>query len=188
MQKLTVNNRDKWRQWLAMNHDRSDGVWLVFFKKTSGRASVNYDEAVEEALCFGWIDSTIKKVNDKKYVRKFTPRKPGSIWSELNKKRVHKLVEQGLMTEVGRAKITAAKQSGDWEKSYRPVMSFDIPRELQQALSRNKKARAFFDQLAVSYRKQYIGWIATAKRPETRERRVKESIGLLAQGKKLGLK
>ena len=188
MKQLHVTTRDEWREWLVTNHDKSAGVWLVFYKKHSGVPSIQYGDAVEEALCFGWIDSIIKKRDDDSYLRKMTPRKPGSRWSQLNKKRVNKLIRQGLMCEPGLAKVAAAKESGLWEKLDRPEMSFEIPRELKKALAKNKKAKTFFDQLGPSYQKQFIGWIAVAKRQETKERRIKESIALLQQGKRLGLK
>lgn len=188
MIELTVKNRAGWRKWLSTNHKRSPGVWLVFYKKHTGKPTLDYDDAVEEALCFGWIDSTIKKLDDNRYVRKFTPRKPGSRWSELNKKRVRKLMRQGLMTDAGMALVTSGKKSGNWEKSDRPKISLDIPPELEKALAKNKKAKAFFDGLAPSYQKQFIGWVSVAKQPETRDRRVKESIALLEKGEKLGLK
>jgi len=189
MKELYVRNRNEWRQWLATNHDRSVGVWLVFYRKHSSTPTLQYDEAVEEALCFGWIDSIIKKRDDHSYTRKVTPRKPNSHWSQLNKKRVEKLIRQGLMCESGLAKVTEAKESGAWEKSAdRPEISFEIPSEFRQALARSNKAKTFFDQLAPSYQKQFIGWINVAKRQKTKERRVDESIALLQQGKRLGLK
>lgn len=177
-----------WRSWLKQNHDKSSGVWLTFYKKETGKPSLAYEDSVEEALCFGWIDSIIKKVDHEKYQRKFTPRKPDSKWSDLNKRRVRKMIEQGRMTPVGLAKIKAARQSGMWDKPYRPQISIEMPEELKQALKRHKQAEAFFNQLAATYQKQYILWIQMAKRPETRERRIKEALTLLAKSEKLGLK
>jgi uncharacterized protein YdeI (YjbR/CyaY-like superfamily) len=188
MKQIYVKNREQWRNWLSQHHDKSNGVWLVFYKKNTGKSTLEYDEAVEEALCFGWIDSIIKKVDDEKYLRKITPRKSDSRWSELNKKRVKKLEKQGLMTEAGIGKVKQAKASGLWNKPDRPQISLDIPKELARALTKNRKAHNFFDQLAPSYQKQFVGWIAVAKRQETKDRRVKESIALLEQGNKLGIK
>lgn len=188
MKQVYVKTRDQWRDWLCRHHDQSTGIWLVFYKKHTGRPSLDYVAAVEEALCFGWIDSIIKKIDDEKYVRKLTPRKPDSRWSALNKKRVAKLLQQGLMTDAGKARVDQAKESELWDKPDRPDISFDIPKELKQAFSKNTKARQFFYQLAPSYQKQFIGWIAVAKRPETKERRVRESVALLEQGRKLGMK
>jgi uncharacterized protein YdeI (YjbR/CyaY-like superfamily) len=188
MKQICVKNREEWRSWLSQHHDKSNGVWLVFYKKHTGKSTLEYDEAVEEALCFGWIDSIIKKVDDEKFLRKITPRKSKSRWSELNKKRVTKLKKQGLMTEAGIGKVKQAKASGLWNKPDRPQISLDIPKELKRALAKNRKAHNFFDQLAPSYQKQFIGWIAVAKRQETKDRRVRESITLLEQGNKLGIK
>ncbi|MFC1838985.1 YdeI family protein [Thermodesulfobacteriota bacterium] len=188
MEQLYLKNRKEWRDWLRRNHNKSNGAWLVFYKKHTGIASLEYDEAVEEALCFGWIDNIIKKIDDEKYVRKLTPRKPDSRWSELNKKRVKKLKKQGLMTKAGIVRIDEARISGLWDKSDSQQIPFKMSPELKTALEKNKKARKFFDKLAPSYKKQFIGWIAFAKRQETKDRRVKESISLLERGEKLGMK
>ena len=188
MKRVYVKTRAEWRNWLTQNHDTNPGIWIVFYKKHSSKLTLEYDAAVEEALCFGWIDSIIKKLDDESYVRKFTPRRSGSRWSELNKKRVRKLMRQGLMTKSGVARVTEARESGLWDESNRPKISFEIPRELESALATNKKAKMFFNQLAPSYQKQFIGWISVSKRQETRDRRVAESIALLEQGRKLGLK
>lgn len=188
MKEIYIKTRVEWRNWLEQNHDKSNGVWLIFYRKNSGKPVLEYDEAVEEALCFGWIDSIIKKINNERYVRKFTPRKSNSQWSELNKKRVTKLIRKGLMTGPGIALVKEAKERGLWEKSDRPDISFEVPEELERALAKNKKAKIFFNQLAPSYRKRFTGWISAAKRQETRDKRVSEAIVLLEQGKKLGLK
>lgn len=188
MKQIYVKTRAEWRNWLTHNHGKNAGIWLVFYKKPTGRPTLEYDAAVEEALCFGWIDSIIKKLDDESYARKMTPRKSRSRWSELNKKRIKKLIKQGLMTESGLARVMEAKEWAIWEESDRPNISFEFPRELKKALAKNKKAKAFFDQLAPTYKKQFIGWVYVAKRQETKDRRVKESIALLEQGKKLGLK
>jgi len=188
MKYIYVKSRNEWREWLHKNHDKSTGVWLVFYTKQSGKSTLDYDDAVEEALCFGWIDSIIKKIDNEKYARKLTPRKAESLWSELNKGRVTRLQKQNLITEAGILKVKQAKASGLWNKSDRPNISFEIPMELNRALAKNRKAKNFFDQLASSYQKQFIGWIAVAKRKETKERRLRESIALLEQGEKLGMK
>ncbi len=188
LEQLYVADRDKWRRWLSEHHATEAGIWLIFYKKETSKPTLPYDDAVEEALCFGWIDSIIKKIDDERYVRKFTPRKDKSVWSQLNKKRVDKMIKQGRMTEAGLAKIKAAKKNGCWNRGARPQVSFEVPPELAKALARNKKAKEHFDQHAPTYRRQYIGWIVTAKRPETKERRIAESIALLEKGKKLGMK
>ena len=159
-------------------------IGLIFFKRHSGIPTLLYNAAVEDAICFGWIDSIVKKIDEERYSQKFTPRKDKSSWSELNKKRVKKLIKQGLMTEVGMAKIRAAKKSGEWDKIPSQRDFPDMPAELKKALDRNKLAKDNFDNLAPSYRRQFVGWVAAAKRSETRESRIKEAIGLL---KKKGL-
>ena len=189
MKTVYITTRSKWRDWLAKNHDKEEnGIWLVFYKKKTNKPTLEYEEAVEDALCFGWIDSIIKKIDESKYARKFTPRRAGSMWSELNKKRAEKMIKQGRMTNAGLVKIKSAKKTGIWDKDPRPKISLDIPDEFATALAKNKKAKENFDKLALTYRRHYIGWVADAKRAETKKRRIAESIALLEQGKKLGLK
>lgn len=173
---------------MSENYNKESGIWLIFYKKETGRATLEYEDAIEEALCFGWIDSIIKKLDDQRYARKFTPRKEDSRWSNSNKNRVQNMIEQNRMTPLGMAKIEAAKKSGLWDKPDRPQISFEIPEILNNALAKNKRAKEFFDQLAPTYQKQYIGWIQIAKQQKTKQQRVKESIHLLTQGKKLGLR
>ena len=188
MKQLYVTDRDKWRDWLSEHHAVSSGVWLVFYKKSTSKPSIEYEAAVEEALCFGWIDSIIKKIDDKKYLRKFTPRKDKSNWSALNKKRVTKMIKAGRMTEAGLAKTRAAEKNGSWNQDGKTPRSLEIPPEFAEALAGNKKAKEHFEELAPTYRRHYLGWIAAAKRPETRKRRIDEAILLLEKGVKLGLK
>ena len=188
MRQLYVADREQWRNWLSRNHATKAGIWLVFYNKQASMPAIAYEAAVEEALCFGWIDSILKKIDAARYAQKFTPRSDKSKWSALNKKRANKMIKQGRMTEVGLAKITAAKKSGLWDRDARPKISLDVPPEFAEALARNKKAKEYFDKLAPTYHRHYIAWIAIAKRPETKKRRIAESIALLEQGQKLGLK
>jgi uncharacterized protein YdeI (YjbR/CyaY-like superfamily) len=189
MKQLYVPDRSQWRKWLTKKHNKEEnGIWLVFYKKKTNKPTLEYEDAVEEAVCFGWIDSIIKKIDEAKYVRKFTPRKAGSFWSQLNKKRAARMIKQKLMTKAGLAKIKIAKETGLWDKDPRPKIPHDIPDEFAAALAKNKKAKENFDKLALTYRRHYIGWIATAKMDQTKKRRIVESIALLEQGKKLGLK
>ncbi len=188
MKQLYLTNRGQWRDWLCGHHATEAEVWLIFYKKETCKPTIRYEDAVEEALCFGWIDSIIKKIDAERYARKFTPRKDNSKWSALNKKRANKMIKEGRMTDVGLSKIQTAKRTGLWEKDSRGQISFDVPPEFAKALAQNKKAKENFDKLAPSYRKQYIGWIAVAKRAETKKRRIEESITLLEKGKKLGMK
>lgn len=161
---------------------------MVFYKKTTGKPTIPYEDAVEEALCFGWIDSIIKKVDEKKYIRKFTPRNDKSVWSALNKRRIEKVIREGRMTEAGLTKIRMAKENGRWDKADRPQLDLTITAEFAEALNNNSKAKEHFENLASTYRKHFIGWINTAKRPETRQKRIEESISHLERGEKLGLK
>lgn len=186
--KLYVTNRDDWRAWLRRNHDAKKEVWLIYYKKHTGKPRIPYDDAVEEALCFGWIDSIIKKIDDEKFAQKFTPRKGKSKWSELNKRRARKMIKEGKMTEAGLAKIQDAKNSGEWFKTASVRRELVIPPYMEKALATNKKALDYFNNLANSYKRQLVGWITSAKREKTRKRRLTEAISLLEQNKKLGMK
>jgi uncharacterized protein YdeI (YjbR/CyaY-like superfamily) len=188
LNELYFTSRNEWRQWLKKNHSKYTGIWFIYYKDHTGKPSIPYEDSVEEALCFGWIDSIIKKIDDDRYARKFTIRKNDSKWSELNKRRVNKLIKSGLMTEAGMQKINAAKSSGNWEKVIRIPPFEDPPPEFQAALEKNDLARNNFFNLANSYRRQYIGWISTAKKEETRNKRLIEAIKLLEKNQKLGLR
>jgi uncharacterized protein YdeI (YjbR/CyaY-like superfamily) len=186
---LHVSNRDEWRRWLETNGKKETVIWLIFYKKGSGKRSVPYHEAVEEALCFGWIDSIIKRVDDEKYIQKFTPRKEKSSWSLLNVNRVRKMISQGKMTEKGLALFRYAEYNGLLpEPGTKPGKDLIIPKFIADALSANNKAAKYFNSLAPSYKRLYVFWIMDAKKEETRMRRLQEAIGLLNEGKKLGLK
>ena len=162
------------------------GVWLVFYRKHAGKAWLEYEEAVEEALCFGWIDSIIKKLDDDRYLRKFTPRKPDSNWSESNRKRVARLIREGLMTDAGAAPVAEAKASGRWSKPAPRPSAPEFPEELTRVLARSKKARTFFDKLPPREQERFVLWVGMAKRQETRDRRAREAGERLAEGRKLG--
>ncbi len=183
-----AKDRNQWRTWLQENHSTSNEVWLIFYKKTSGKPSVGYEEAVEEALCFGWIDSLKKSVDSIRYKQKFTPRKKGSLWSESNKKRVNRLIKDGLMREPGMVLIKQAQKDGSWHKISASKQPIDPPQEFVKALQENTEAYIFFQSLAPSYQKQFIVWIGSAKRQDTRLKRTEESISLLTNKQKLGLK
>ena len=178
-----------WRAWLERNHDREKEVWLVFYKAHTGKPRVPYEDAVEEALCFGWIDSIVKRLDDERYAQKFTPRNARSTWSAPNRRRVAKLIREGRMTPAGLAKVTypdagvagVQKAPGGGEV---PV----LPPAMMRELRANAEAWNCFKGLAPSYRRNYLGWVMSAKKNETRLRRLREAIGLLAQHRKLGLK
>ena len=179
---LDIRNRQQWRTWLGKHHASSPGIWLVFHKDHTGVQSIPYEDSVREALCFGWIDSLIKRLDDDRYARKFTPRKPTSKWSDINRKRWAALEAAGLLTEAG---LAAAPTDNTYAP--RPAIP-DMPAYIAKALKANAKAWDFFNELAPGHRRHFVIWIHTAKRPETREKRIRESIALLAAGKKLGLK
>jgi uncharacterized protein YdeI (YjbR/CyaY-like superfamily) len=179
---LEVRNREEWRRWLCRHHASSPGVWLIFYKDHTGVKSMAYEDSVREALCVGWVDSLIKRLDDRCYARKFTPRQPTSKWSDINRKRWVELKTAGLLTPAG----LAAAPNDNWY-ALRPAIP-DLPGYIAKALQANPKAWSFFQELAPSYRRCFVAWIHSAKRPETRERRIIESIALLAAGKKLGLK
>jgi len=173
----------RWRAWLADHHDSESEVWLIFPKRHTGRPSVSYEEAVNEALCYGWIDSLVRRLDDDHYAQKFTPRRPGSRWSTANRRRYARLKAAGRLRPAG-LKLGPTGRDGD---APRPSEA-DFPRYILDALERRPAARDFFKSLAPSYRRIYVGWIDSAKRPETKMRRLQEAIGLLEAGKKLGLK
>ena len=189
MRELYFSERTAWREWLAQNHDRDvGGIWLVFYRKATGQPTLDYAAAVEEALCFGWIDSIIKKLDDERYVRKFTPRKLDSAWSAANKERVGRLIPAGRMTEAGMARVEAAKRSGAWRVDPGPDVAVEMPPDLAAALAENRQAREFFDRLPPNERRNFIAWNAVAKRSETRRRRLAETLERLAAGRRLGMK
>jgi uncharacterized protein YdeI (YjbR/CyaY-like superfamily) len=183
-----MKTRGQWRSWLAKHHEQEKELWLIFYKKHTGRAGLVYEEAVQEALCFGWIDGIRKRIDDEKHTMRFSPRRKNSVWSETNKKRVAKMIAEERMTEVGLDKVEAAKRNGQWDNASVQRPTPDVPSALMKALARNKAARRNFEKLAPSYRRQYIWWIAIAKRDETRRQRVAEAVRLLAENKKLGMK
>jgi uncharacterized protein YdeI (YjbR/CyaY-like superfamily) len=179
---LQVRDRRHWRAWLAKHHTSSPGVWLVFYKAHTSVKWIRYEDMVREALCFGWIDSLIKRLDDDRYAFKVTPRQPTSKWSEINRKRWAELKAAGRLTSAG---LAAAPTNNTYAP--RPTIP-DLPDYIAKALRANAKAWEVFRGLAPTHRRHFVGWIHTAKRPETRERRIRESIRLLAAGKKLGLK
>ena len=185
---LYVVNRDDWRTWLKKNHAGEKQVWLIYYKKHTGKPRIPYDDAVEEAICFGWIDSTVKRIDEQKYAQKFTPRNQKSNWSELNKKRARKMIKAGRMTKAGLAKFKqAGRQKSEEKQGTPPTKRLVIPPDLKKALSANKKALSNFNNFAPSYRRLYIGWITAAKRKETREKRIGQTVKWSAENKKPGM-
>ena len=168
--------REAWRTWLAEHHATSAGIWLVFGKKGSGVQTVSLEEAVEEAVCFGWIDSQLKRIDDRTHALRFSPRKPTSVWSQSNKDRVERLTAQGRMTPAGLAAVAAAKASGRWDAATRREVLMAVPEDLEAALAARPGAREGFARLPDSHKKQFIDWVAQAKRDETRRRRIDEVV------------
>jgi len=175
----------EWRRWLAKNHENPQGVWLRFFKKGSGVASVTHAEALADALCYGWIDGPLKKHDEESWLHKFVPRRPKSLWSKRNREIVERLTEAGKMMAAGLKEVEEAKADGRWDKAYDSPSKMTVPDDFMKELSKNKKARTFFGTLnkANTYA---IAWrLQTAKKPETRERRMKSIIEMLTAGKPL---
>jgi uncharacterized protein YdeI (YjbR/CyaY-like superfamily) len=174
---LHPQNRDEWRAWLEQNHMRPMGIWLITYKKAIGKPRVAYDESVEEALCFGWIDSKGNKLDEERSMLWFAPRKAGSNWSKSNKERVERLIAAGLMTPAGLAKIEAAKADGSWNV-LDSVEALEIPPDLDAALGSYREAGQNFGAFPRSVKRAILEWIANAKKPETRAKRVEETARL----------
>ena len=181
-----AKDRGVWRRWLEENRGAAREVWLIFYKKHTGRPGPSYNDAVEEALCFGWIDGIKRRIDEERYAFRFTPRKEKSNWSPSNIRRVEKLIKDGRMRPAGMKLVEAARASGAWENPLKPPV-FEMPGEFKTALLANKKAGAFFESLPPSQKKQYIGWIASAKRQETRNKRLQKSMELLKGEQRLGM-
>ncbi len=179
---VLMTNRAEWREWLEENHATAPGVWLVTYKKSSGKPHLSYDELVEEALCFGWIDSKGNTVDAERTKLLITPRKRGSGWSRPNKARIERLVASGLMTPAGLAKIEAAKADGSWT-SLDDIEAMIVPDDLDAALRADAAALAGWERFAPSVKKPLLQWIAFAKRPETRARRVAETVAGAKEGR-----
>jgi uncharacterized protein YdeI (YjbR/CyaY-like superfamily) len=172
----------EWRKWLEDHHESESEVWVIFHKRHSGRASIAYEDAVDEALCFGWIDSLIKRLDDERYARKFTPRKAGSRWSAINRERYKRLKTKGLLRKAG------SERSPTGRAYSKPVRPSSVPGYIKEALEKHPIARRYFEHLAATERWRYVGWIDFAKKEETKARRLTEAIRLLSSGRKLGLK
>jgi uncharacterized protein YdeI (YjbR/CyaY-like superfamily) len=179
-ERVAARDRAEWRAWLAEHHASAPGVWLIIHKKSSGQPSVTYDEAVEEGLCYGWIDSVANRLDDERFVQVFTPRKRKSPWSKSNKVRVERLLAAGLIEPAGLAAIEAAKRDGTWT-IYDGAENLEVPDDLYAALAANPTAAAGFDAYSASIRKQLLWWIISAKRPETRQRRIAQVVSAAAE-------
>src|SRR5262249_48729531 len=180
---LYVPSREEWRAWLTKHYQSETEVWLIYYKKHTGQLRISYDHAVEEALCFGWVDSIVKRIDDDKFAQKFTPRRDWTKWSALNKRRLRKLIREGRMTEAGLAKIDRAMLGDKPARAGQAKQSkgdLDVPRFVKQALTADGKAAETFRRLSPSPRQAYIRWITEPKKDQTRQRRLQESVSRLA--------
>jgi uncharacterized protein YdeI (YjbR/CyaY-like superfamily) len=178
--RVQVESRAEWRQWLAENHTQPDGIWLVTFKKHMWEKYLPYDDIVEEALCFGWVDSLPRKLDDDRTMLYISPRRKGSPWSRLNKTRVEALIAADLMTDAGMALIEQAKADGTWT-IYDEVEDLIIPPDLAAALDANPQAKQHFTAFSDSSKKGILWWIKSAKRPATRQKRIDKTVALAEQ-------
>ena len=185
-QTFTAPDLDSWREWLVEHGDHVNEIWLVYYKAGTGKTGISYNDSLEEALCFGWVDSLIQKIDEEKYARKCTPRKPGSKWSELNKHLVAKLVREGRMTAAGLARVDFDLQEAPLSRPKRPELP--LPAWLKAGLMTSPRAWENFSKMPPSHRRNYILWISDAKKDVTRQRRIQEAIARLEKDETLGLK
>ena len=177
--------RAGWRSWLEKNHKRSDGVWLIFYRTSTGRRRLSWEDAVREALCFGWIDSKVKPIDDERYKQIFTPRKPRSAWSKINKRYIDELIEAGLMTDAGLRAVDVAKQNGAWSL-LEPVDALIVPADLESALRGSERAREAYEALSNSAKRAVLYSLYSARREETRAKRVADALAELEGAESLG--
>jgi uncharacterized protein YdeI (YjbR/CyaY-like superfamily) len=182
---LSIESKRKWSGWLAKEHARSSGVWLKIARKDAGIASVSYEEALDVALCYGWIDGQKKGFDDQYWLQKFTPRGPKSIWSKINTEKAERLIASGEMQPAGLKAIELARQDGRWEKAYAGQKTISVPEDFQAALDKNKKAKAFFGTLNSVNRYAILFRIQNAKKPETRARKIQQFVEMLERGEKI---
>jgi uncharacterized protein YdeI (YjbR/CyaY-like superfamily) len=176
-------SRLQWRRWLQRNHGKKESIWLVYYKKETGKPTISWSEAVDEALCFGWIDGRKKSVDDETFMQLFSRRKPNGTWSKVNKEKVRLLTEEGLMTKTGLDCIEAAKKNGSWS-ILDDVEELKIPKDLEKEFKSFPGSRRYFNSLSRSVRKSILQWLVLAKRPDTRRRRVVEIAELAARKQK----
>jgi uncharacterized protein YdeI (YjbR/CyaY-like superfamily) len=177
VQTFHAKSRNEWREWLEKNHQSEKSVWLIIYKKDSDIPSIYYPEAVDEALCFGWVDSKPNKRDENSYYQFFAKRNPKSNWSRLNKEKVAKLIKQGLMQPAGFEMIKIAKQNGTWT-ALNEVENLIIPDDLQEQFSKNKTAFDYWEKFPPSSKRGILEWILNAKKPETRQKRIEETVSL----------
>jgi len=181
---VEFETRDDWRKWLKKNHGKTDGIWLRMYKKDTGIKSVNYQSALEVALCFGWIDGQSNKYDEQSWIQKFTPRRARSMWSARNREIVQRLISEGKMMPAGLKEIEAAKADGRWDQAYDGSGTIKASEDFLKLLGKSKKAAAFFNTLNKANTYAIFWRLATAKKPETRERRLKVIMEMLKKGEK----
>jgi uncharacterized protein YdeI (YjbR/CyaY-like superfamily) len=181
---ISFTDVKKWNNWLSKNHHKTDGIWLRFFKKDSGVKTITYIMALEEALCFGWIDGQVKKYDDKSWIQKFTPRRAKSMWSKRNVERAEQLISLKRMKPAGIMEINKAKEDGRWGSAYDSPSMMNIPDDFLKKLSENKKASKFFETLN-RINKYTIAWrLQTATKPEIRQKRMSQILEMLSKNEK----
>lgn len=178
-------NRQQWREWLQAHHDTEKSVWLVYYKKKSNRSTLAWSEAVDEALCFGWIDSVAKPIDEERYMQFFCRRKPTSVWSRINKEKVERLISEGLMAQAGLDTIDRAKSNGSWI-ILDDAEALVIPADLEEEFQKKPNAKAYFLGLCKSDKRNLLQWLVLAKRPETRQKRMAEIVDCADQQLKPG--
>ncbi len=181
---IAFESPPEWAEWLAANHTQATGIWLRFFKKSSGVTSISYAEALDEALCYGWIDGQANKYDDGSWLQKFTPRRKKSIWSKINTQHVERLVKEGKMKAAGLKVIEAAKQDGRWQQAYDSQKNLTIPEDFLEKLEKDSKAKSFFETLNKTNLYSIAFRLQTAKKAETREKRMKAILEMLSKGEK----
>lgn len=180
IQTFCPKNQAEWREWLQKNHISEQSVWLVYYKKKSGMATISWSQAVDEAICFGWIDSTARPIDDEKYMQFFSKRKPTSVWSKVNKEKVKRLIDAELIAPAGLQIIEIAKQNGSWT-ILDEIEELIIPEDLEKKFKTKKGSKDFFLSLSKSVRKAILQWLVLAKRPETRQKRITEIVDLASK-------
>lgn len=180
---ITPKSSQEWHDWLAANHQREESIWVVFYKVSSDVPSLTWSEAVDEALCFGWIDSTKRTIDKVSYKQYFTKRKPKSNWSKINKDKIEQLIAEDRMAKAGLQSVEVAKQNGSWT-ILDEIEALVVPQDLEAALKTKPAAKEYFEGLSKSVKKMYLYWVMSAKRPETRQKRISEIVENAALGTK----
>jgi len=180
-------SRQEWRKWLEENSSSAQEIWLLHYKKHTNKASVSHNDAVEEALCFGWIDGKLKSIDGDRFILRYSPRKANSVWSKINKDKAEQMIAQGKMTQAGLARIEEARKNGNWDKAYTNRTKDEMPADLENALKEDLRAWKNFMDFANSYRNMYVGWVNSSKTDETRKRRIAEVVKRSALNRKPGI-